>query len=230
MVPRYALRKLSFLPPPVPTHALHTQSATNGAQRRASTAAMRARHRPQALGASDRAAQHPQRLRGPLPTVWSRFATSIVSGARRNPKVQTTSTHRPRAETVEPPIAPSGRAIGDLVGHALSVCSGRPPVSSREHGVTAANTYRLAGGASRLYYILCMGSARATGHLVPLRTKRRQAEQRHAGQLAAKDARARGERCCGRGQGLASRCGGAAGGTSRAHAAARGEDGGASKR
>ena len=80
------------------------------------------------------------------------------------------------------------RRLGDLVDHPSSVCSSRPPVSSSEpRGVTAANTYRLA-------ILYTMGSARATVHLVPLRTKRRQAERRHAGPLAAKDTRARGAR------------------------------------
>jgi hypothetical protein len=45
------------------------------------------------------------------------------------------------------------RRLGDLVGHPSSVCSRRPPVSSSEPRSQAANTYRLAGGARRLYYI-----------------------------------------------------------------------------
>ena len=88
MVPRYAQRKLSFPPHPCP-RTPDTQSATNATRGGgAPTASMRARHRLQASGASGRAAQHPQRLRGPLPTTWKLFATSIVSGARRDPKAQ----------------------------------------------------------------------------------------------------------------------------------------------
>ena len=188
----------------------HTQSVTNDARRHAPMASMRARHLPQASGASGRAAQHPQRLRGPLPTAWNLFATSIVSGARRDPKAQKRPRRvgrvRPRSSRQSLPRAgrsarvgcranPRGeaspatckrtvecregvgasgrggpwRGAGERLAERRHLASARGRTSltihrvsapvdrlcrAANHGVTAANTYRLAGGARRLYYIL----------------------------------------------------------------------------
>ena len=111
MVPRYALQVVIS-----PTRA-HTQSATNATRCGcAPTASMRARHRPQASGASGRAAQHPQRLRGPLPTAWNIVATSIVSGARRDPKAKKRPRRigrvRPRSSRQSLPRAGRSARVG----------------------------------------------------------------------------------------------------------------------
>jgi hypothetical protein len=88
MVPRYALRKLTFFPHPVRTHAPHPQRATNGT--------MRGGARQRRRCGRDTAPRHQEQAAAPLsirsgfadPTVWNIFATSIVSGARRDPKAK----------------------------------------------------------------------------------------------------------------------------------------------
>lgn len=112
MVPRYALRKLSLFPPPVRTHAPHTERDERRAAARANgvdagatppPGIRRKRPRRSAPAAAPRTAPNGVEHFRDLHSIWS---------AEGSQGKKTTSTHRPRAATVEPPVAPSGRAIG----------------------------------------------------------------------------------------------------------------------
>jgi hypothetical protein len=113
MVPRYALRKLSFPLPPVPTHDPHTErderdvrrGRANGVDAGATPPPGIRRKWPRrsAPAAALRTAPNGVEPFRDLHSIWS---------AEGSQGTKTTSMHRPRAATVEPPVAPSGRAIG----------------------------------------------------------------------------------------------------------------------
>ena len=112
MVPRYVLRKLSFFSPHVPTHAPHKErderraaAHANGVDVGATPPPRIRRKRPRrsAPAAAPRTAPNGVEYFRDLHRIWS------PEGSQGT---KTTSTHRPRAATIKPPVAPSGRAIG----------------------------------------------------------------------------------------------------------------------
>lgn len=209
MVPRYALRKLSLFPPPVRTHAPHTERDERRAAARANgvdagatppPGIRRKRPRRSAPAAAPRTAPNGVEHFRDLHSIWSaegsqgkkrprrigrvrprssrqslpRAGRSARVGCRANPRGEASPATCKRTVECREGVGASGRGgpwrgAGEWLAERRHLASARGRTSltihrvsapvdrlcrAANHGVTAANTYRLAGGARRLYYIL----------------------------------------------------------------------------